>query len=278
MSNKNVMHNLFYKIKTYIKMGIVLLCLILSAQLLADNLNSQELRQLSEDINSVEKKIINIKIESETWVELKSQADSCEIWVKTPVGSSVTAWFDRPKSKKGRIDINKETLRWVNGASDYIDNNYTIAFDGQFGRRIDHTNSFDNNTVNLNKGELSSEAPEDLIEGPYMMVTGRRFTLLFSSPANSDVTWSEFFRMASENEPSLIKYFDFRMEEFIGIECIKVSTEKGKGWGTIYWIDPTRGYSLLGYKSTGLNKDGSERVCSSNCVNGLNGFPLRLPL
>lgn len=263
MNNNNIKQNLVYQMKSYIKTGIALLFLVSSPSLIADNLTSQELKQLSEDINSVEKKLVNIKIVSEIQIEKKTQADSCEIWEKTPMGVSVTAWFDSPNSKKGRIDVNKETLRWTNGASDYIENNYIMAFDGQSGRRINHSNSFNNKTFKINKGELSSEAPKDLINGSYMTATGRGFTLIFTSPANSGLTWSEFFKMASENEPSLISSFDIEWEEFQGIQCIKVSTEKGSGWGTIYWIDPTRGYSLIGYKSTGLNKDGSERLITS---------------
>lgn len=263
MSNKNVIQDLVRQMKTYIKTGIVLLCLIFSTPLIADNLTSQELKKISEDTNSIEKKLLNIKIESETWVELKSQADSCEIWEKTPVSATATAWFDSPKNKKGRINFNKLSLKWVDGASDHIDHNYTVAFDGQFGKRIDHTNIFNNKTFNLNKGELSSDVPEDLTEGASMMITGRRFTLFFTTPANSDISWPKFFNLASEKEPSLIKFFDFTMEEFMGIQCIKVSTEKSRGWGKIYWIDPARGYSLIGFKSTGLNKDNSERLITS---------------
>ena len=238
----------------------MILLSLFSISSIADNLTTEELKQAAVKIKSTENKLINIKIESEVWVEQKmSKADPCESWQNTVVHVSCTGWFDGANKDKGRIDFHREALRWIDGASDYIERSYSVGFDGQYGRKVFHTRGFDNKIKELKKCEKLAEVPEALISGTSMTVTGGRFTLFFSSPGNSDLKWSEFFQLAADKHTIMSSAFKFSRENFQNSECVKVSAKK-TGWEESYWLDPARGFALLGRKSTGSYEDGSERL------------------
>ncbi len=263
MTNRIIMQKLTNPSKlVYCSYTLIMIYLSLCVEpLKADNLTFDELKQIALEIKATEKKLANIKIDSEAWVETKtSKNDPCESWKKTPVYISTTGWFDGSDKRKGRVDFHKEVLRWEEGTSDYFERRYSVGFDGQYGREILYTQGYDNKVSDVKECKLLAKAPESLSEIS-MIPTGRWFTIFFTHPANSDLTWSEFFQLAADNHPITMSTFEFKREEFQNEWCVKVSGKK-PGGEMSYWLNPAKGYALVGYKNTGIYEDGSERIIS----------------
>ena len=224
-------------------------------------LSPQEIKELAKQIKAVENKLHNIKIQSEGYIERRTS--TAEPWIKTPIYVSSTAWFDgRPKGKS-RIDVHKQVLEWKDGAAPYSESSFSLGFDGQFGRSAIHSTGYSGKTFSHKKGKLT-KSQKDLGWSWSDQYTGIQFTLNYHFSGRQH-TFYDIFKHGSEANYIDKFPFKFSHEKFEGIKCIKVSTKnpKSKTKQESWWLDPSRGFALLGYKWTGIDKDGNEQLVRS---------------
>lgn len=210
----------------------------------------------------------NLKIDSEAWGETKtSLSDPNEPWQRTPVYVSSTAWFDGHPGGKARMDVHKEVLKWLNGAAPYAESSYSVGFDGKHGRVVDHTRGHSGKTFPLKEAKIVPDYPTALRTGSLMSCIGAQFSLQFFFNNDEDGpnrrTFSRLFRAAISPAALEAKAFEVALEEFQGVECIKFGLREQKGGRAPhinYWLDPARGFALLGHDNISIREDGSERV------------------
>jgi hypothetical protein len=276
LKNLNTILNTnYYHTFLVLKVSVLLILISSAATLQAKEsesvLSAKEIKDLAAQIETVEKSFLNIKIQSEAWVERKTSSDPCERWQRTPTYWSSTAWLDGHPNGKMRVDVNKQVLEWKDGAAPTAEESYSAGFDGQYGRIARHTFGHSGKILPLKKGELIAGAPTNLNIGQVNYFTGTDFSINFWS-ANKGYKLSQIFYLASDPNTAAASKTDeleFAREEFQGIECIKFGPRSQKGGHESYWLDPSRGFALLGYENTGILKDGSEKVKSRIRVNKL---------
>lgn len=262
--------------KPALEAGIFMVLLGLSATIEASGIKSalsvEELKELTPIIEAVEKQSYNLKIESETWVETKADpADPCESWQRTPVYVSSTAWIEGGNPFVGhvsfantrvRVDVHREVLKWEEGVAPYEESSYTISFDGQYGRILYHASGPIGDSSPVRKGELLSKPPDELAIGWWPRFTGAEFSISFFLRGRED-TLSNICRSAADPSSLVGSFFEFTRETFQGVRCIKITAKGKKASTECWWIDPSRGFALLGHKITGLYPDGTERLILS---------------
>lgn len=237
----------------YLVMVFVLFGSLVIAQAKEPNpvLSANELKKLATEIAAIEKSLLNVKIESEAWIETKaSLSDPCEPWQRTPICAASTAWFDGHPKGKVRVDVQKEVTVWIQGHAPYFKHAFSIGFDGQYGRVAYHTTGYPGKTYPLKEAKILPDAPKNLRSTWVARFAGIHFSLhfFFADIAVIDYTFSDIFRWASEPNCPAAFPFEFSREEFEGAECIKVALKGAKGPVTIWWLDPSRGFALLGHK------------------------------
>jgi len=248
--------------KKQLKLGIFLILLGTSFAVHAEDpklvLSPEDVNALIPQIEAAERNLLNIKIESEAWVEEKAElSDPCEPWQRTPVYTSCTAWLDGRSRSKARVDVHKQVLKWIDGAAPYGEESFSLAFDGQHGRVVDRTFGHSGKTHFSKRGKLLPDAPPRL--GSTGVHTGAKFSLYFFFNEEGR-KFSQYFRLAISPAALEAKAFEVAFEEFQGVECIRVGSREQK-WGHIsWWLDPSRGFALLGHDNISIRGDGSERV------------------
>jgi len=223
-------------------------------------LSPEQLKELAAKIDAAEKRLHNIKIGSEVWVETKANlSDPCEPWQLTPVYVSSTAWFEGRPGVKARVDVHKEVLRTLQSKYPYSQKSYSMGFDGQCGRIVYHTMGQLGKTFPHREGRIFPECPNSLKWGWYGRFTGIDFTLNFFFEGK-DYTFSDLFRWADDPNTTVPSCFKFTREVFQGVPCIKIGTKGTKWFHKIWWLDPSRGFALLGHKYVARLADGTERI------------------
>jgi len=249
-------------------------CILLGASTIAEAQKSKSVLSV-EDVNALipaieaaERHLFsNLKIDSEAWGETKANlSDPCELWQRTPVYVSSTAWFDGHPGGKARIDVHKQVLEWRNGAAPYVESSYSAGFDGKYGRVVRHTSGHSGETFPLKEAKIVADYPT-LLRSSFMSYTGSELSLQFffnnDEEGPNRRTFSRFFRTAISPDALKDKAFEVALEKFQGVECIKVGLrdqEGGRAPHISYWLDPARGFALLGHDNISIREDGGERV------------------
>ncbi len=235
----------------------------------------EQLEELALNIEAAEKSLRNIIIDLEIWMEKKADlSDPCEPWLRTPIYTSCTIWLtsnwptrtrldpqDKPQRHidKARIDVHKEVREWKEGLAPYSEKSYSVAFNGQYGRILYHKRGPRGNTLQKNEGRILPEFPSELKWG---LLDRLRLTLYFCFEGKG-YTFSDIFKWADDPNSTVPSYFEFTFEAFEGVQCIKI-TLKGSEWSQKnWWLDPARGFALVGYKHTAILKDGTQRLRKS---------------
>jgi hypothetical protein len=223
-------------------------------------LSARELKDIVPKIKLAEEKLHNIKIESEAWVEIRTNInDPYDYWQRTPTYISSTAWFDLNHKDKARVDFHKEVLKWTNGPDPYLERSYSISFDGQHGKYIDNSAYHSGKVFHTKKYHVLSDVPHELSSGWYQKMIGISASLNFHFDGEP---WgfSDYFQKAAEPNFALGNAeLEFIYQKLNGTECVKMSA-KGKRFQKSWWLDPACGFALLRHENTRIDKNGNEVV------------------
>ena len=250
---------------------LTLTCILLNiqAQQPKSVLSTKEIKGLAPNIAAFEKRLFNIKIESEMWLETKTNFfDPCEPWQRIPIYVSSTGWFEGRSGGKARVDVHKQVLEWVDGPAPYMEESYSIGFDGQYGRVVRHSIGHGGKTFLVKEGRILPEPPERLKAAWCRKFTGILFTLNFCLSGRG-FTFSDLFGAVDDPNTKVPACSEFTCEEFEGVPCIKIASKGTKRIQESWWLDPSRGFALLGYKYTSILEDGTERLNEYIKVNKL---------
>jgi len=235
---------------------------IASAESSQTILSAEEIKQSIPQIEAAEKKVLNVKIEAETWMEESTSPTGP--WERTPTYVAATSWFDGTPRGKGRVDVHREVLNsyWVDGGR-YMqsERSYTACYDGRVVRKIYEKESEDGGKTRFaRRGEIRDQAPEIFKGKMTGVVTGLRFTTKYFFIDRDDITFfSQFFKTATSPGAVVNGSFEAVREDYNGVQCIRLSM-KSKSLHTNWWLDPSRGFALLGYENVSTNKEGKDFV------------------
>jgi hypothetical protein len=234
-------------------------CGLVRAGEVKDRLSPQEINEFIPQIQAAESRLLNIKVDSEAWVE--TRASLSDTWQRTPIYCSATAWLKPGAERKARVDVHKNVMKWENGAAPYIEENYSVSYDGQVGKTLFHTTRHSDKSTAIKQAIIVPNTPERLRSKSMDSCTGARFTLQFHfGDGDNFKSFSELSRSAISPQALEAEAFEVNWEKLGGTDCIKIGLE-GRDWGYIrYWIDPSRGFAFLGHDNVSILSDGRERV------------------
>jgi len=240
-------------------------CSLSQAEQLERNVQTK-LNEIYKVIRTIEKKVLNVKVDSECWKE-KWDPKKNE-WIKdSEVYISCTSWFNGLPKSKARIDVHKEVLKWTDGVAPYAEDEYSVSFDGQLARKVHHRSGPINKTFKMREAYITSQPSKDLYAPWYNVATGARFSLVLHNN-NSGVLMSEYFKMPDQEVKA--PKIELKHEKFSGVECVKFGSGYLPRIGEqAYWFDPGRGYALMGTKRINIRKDGTEWLVESMKVEEL---------
>jgi hypothetical protein len=222
-------------------------------------ISPQEINELIPQIQAAERRLLNVRVESEAWIE--TRASQSETWQRTPVYKSVTAWLKAGTERKAMVDVHKSVMKWEDGAAPYVEESYSASYDGHIGKTLIHTNGHSGKSFAIKKASVVPTAPDRLRSKSMDSCTGARFTLqFFFGEGDKFNAFSEMFRAAISPQALADGAFEITWENLDGVDCIKFGSGT-QDWGHIsYWLDPARGFAFLGYDNVALLVDDSERV------------------
>jgi hypothetical protein len=272
------MNNLKVKFVYFIFSGLLFLVNNITADETASELSADELTSVAQSIRAVEDALLNVRIDSNSWVE--HGTSSSGPWERTPVCLSTTAFFQNISSTRARIDFHKKVLPWKDGAAPYLEESYSLSFDGVQSRRRDISSSYSGKSFDRHSGRILPEAPIELKSSWYDKMTGVRASLFFhyrDMPEPLPKRFSANFEAAADPNSFLSalaaadpKYLNRKplkskavIEQLGGIQCIKASCIPDDSFRQEWWFDPNRGFALLRFDDLRKDQDGNERVKSS---------------
>ena len=245
----------------------------------ATELSREELKIVGQVIKEVEESLRNVRIHSYSLFE--RGPSSSGPWEWTPVCLSSTAFLGNTSSNRVRLDIHKIVLEWKHGAAPYLEESYSVSFDGVQGRRKSISSSYNGKTFDRHRGSILPEPPIQLIAGSwYNKMIGIYASLFFhfrNLPAPFPKTFSPHFEAAADPNYYLLvmgftdpNYLDVKSglkfkvvhQELRGIQCIKMAYVQDSSLRE-WWLDPNRGFALLRHDNLREDKDGNMRVKSS---------------
>lgn len=255
------------KINSLIRVNFVFLVSIFflcpnMAEASQEILSVNEIRELIPKIEAAERNLLNVKIESEVWMEESKSLSGP--WNRTPVYISATSWFLGHPIEKARVDIHTEVSKgyWVDKDQFiYSEKSYKTSYDGQFGRMLFQHYKENGKKININSGEIFKQLP-DIIKGKRSgVVTGLRLTTNYFFIDNEEIdSFSQYFKAAISPEALNRNAFEFAREEYKTVNCIKFSLKSGESFRANWWFDPSRGFALLGHEKIRRNKEGVEFI------------------
>jgi len=271
------MNNLKVKFVYVLFFAFLFLVNDITAEETASKLSAEELKTVAQSMRAVEDALLNVRIDSNAWVE--HGPSSSGPWERTPVCLSSTTYFGNTSSSQARLDIHKIVLKWKDGAAPYLEESYSISFDGVQGRRKDISSSHSGKTFDRDSGRILPEAPIELKSSWYDKMIGvyaslffhyrnmpmplpKRFSVSFEGVADPNY----FLAVLAAADPKYLNRKPLKhkvvIEELGGIQCIKGACMEGS-LRNEWWFDPARGFALLRYDNLRVDQDGNERVKSS---------------
>lgn len=240
---------------------------------------AKELKTVGQIIKTLEDSLVNIRIDSDSYVE--QGLSSTGPWEQTPVCFSSTAYLKNISSDQIRIDFHSNIVPWENGAASYLEQSYSVSFDGVKGMRKDISSSYGGKSFDRNIGYISQDKPVPLRSSWYDKTIGVYASLFFhfrGVPEPFPKRFSTHFEAAADPNYYLSllvasdpNYLDVKptvnfkvIHQRLGeIECLKatyigIDDSSREEW----WLDSNRGYALLKYTSVGIDQNGNEKVKS----------------
>ena len=233
---------------------ICLMCLYVGSAIAIQEVSVDDVEKLIPTIENLEKKLINVYVESEYWYESRMKPE--DKWEKTATYMKGKSWYNGLRNSKIRIDVEKETFGSKGSKVATTELSYSVGYDGVSGKKTFNSVKGNGKTQYPKRAELYLKRPKDLDYGDMKTLSGRRFTVPYFFREIQGSSLSGFLKLAI-SKGSKAKLTE---EVFLGADCLKVSCSIG-GTSEAWWFDTDKGYALRGYKLINL-KNGREWLVS----------------
>ncbi|MCP4256965.1 MAG: DUF1573 domain-containing protein [Planctomycetes bacterium] len=194
------------------------------------------LDELISGIAAAERRLINVRIESEAFEEQRASSDVP--WERTSVSFSSTAWYNGMPKSKARVDVHSEVLRWEEGLAPWAEESYSVGFDGQFGREVRHAAGIPGQIEPVKNATITAEAPLELRDQWCELATGVMFSLNFLDYQEGISASQMLTKMRDEGVDIKIS-----RERYQDADCVKLSQMRGE---FLLWFDLEHGYAFRG--------------------------------
>lgn len=226
----------------------------------AELLSAEELKLLACRITAAQTRLSNIKIESEMWVETKRDLqDPCEPWERTPIYVSASTWLNGLANSKAKVEVHKHVVKTAQSPYPYSESSYSVGFDGEYGTIAYHTQGRPGKTLPHQEGKILLDRPKLLNSDWCERFTGRRFTSYFFFEGRG-FTFSDLFEGADDPNTAVPSCFEFMRTSFQGVPCIKIASKGRYRFRKSWWLDPSRGFALLGHEYIRIMEEGAEHL------------------
>jgi len=234
---------------------VVTCCLGANVALGEEQPPAPTLDEVISNITAAEQKLKNIRLESKTFLEERTSPDAP--WKRTCVCYESTAWYTGQINGPARIDVHREVLRWEQGAAPFAEESYSVGFDGQRGRTVNHRTGPAGKTFPVKEAMITAEAPRQLHGSWARKATGMAFALNFLFHDEGGMSASHGLRKARE----LGIQVDITRERFQDANCVKLTMAKGM---YAMWFDLDHGYAFCG--NTSAHYQDGEWVPYETCL------------
>jgi hypothetical protein len=208
------------------------------------------LEELASSMTRCEMRLLNLKVESKLIVQ-NWESDSDQ-WEDTPICFVCTAWYNGLPGSKVRFDIDKGVTQWDDGPAPFLEESYTVAFDGQYGRVTRHEGGALGEAERLGRGQITADAPGALKNVFLRRASGAAYSTFFFRDTEKMKLSDMFKQAASERTPVQIT-----LEAFQSSDCIRVTGGDPEADHQSFWFDQARGFALVGYELINRRTDGT---------------------
>ena len=223
---------------------------------------------LAREVGQAERRLVNITADIEVWSE--SRANASSTWEKTENDPSLstTVWMNGLPNSKIRVDIRGEKGIWQKDSGNAVlVRDYALSYDGEYGRKYVSKRALDGEVTYPKEGTVLSSFPGMLDTENIRIATGQRFSMhYFFSDNDSYDSFSGFLEADAEWKRQGKAGYDISAESFQGSECIRISSPPSGSISDSFWLDPNRGFSLIGYERKQTKTDGFEWLVSQIIV------------
>lgn len=214
---------------------------------------ANEVDEVGNRVKKAESKITNIKFDSEISIERKASAT--DKWEKTPIGVLATVWLDGKPGGKFKVDVHSEVFEWHDGVTPYLENSYSVSFDGKKGKSAHHhfvhVFGLDDKGKLKKKAEKRQVAVGDVVLGKPTMfksgfskiITGKVFCTVYQSEVIG-YSFSKLLLNFKDKKSKVAENFQFTQSIREGKEYLEIDSKKTKVKKQTL-LDPARGYALL---------------------------------
>jgi hypothetical protein len=222
------------------------------------------LEELSSEMARQEARLLNLKVESQMVVQKRGPRG--DQWEDTPVGLTCTAWYNGLPGSKVRVDAHKKVVEWLDGLSPFLEESYTAAYDGQYGRVARHSGGALGQPGPYARGQITRELPLDLVDPLTSRATGAAYCTFFHFAAQK-TRFSDTLKQAASVK--MAEQPKVTSEVILGSNCIRVTGGDPAAAHESFWFDPGRGYALVGHELVDRGKDGALRIAENMRVTRL---------
>ncbi|MBN2210430.1 MAG: hypothetical protein JW709_03460 [Sedimentisphaerales bacterium] len=213
--------------------------------------------------------LLNINGESEVWTESKTTAKGEWQKGKDEISFSTKFWINGLPKSKIRVDVKGQKFLWhKNDKEIIVEKDYSLSYNGKYGMTFELKKAIDGEISYPKRGSILPYAPKALYSENILIATGQRFSMNYFFVNHDE--FDSFSDLLSLNVEAIREgkpAYEVSSELFQGLECIKISTPSTETRvSEIFWLDPNRCLSLVGYENTNTKKDGFEWLISKIIV------------
>ncbi|MGA2439582.1 MAG: sigma-70 family RNA polymerase sigma factor [Tepidisphaeraceae bacterium] len=151
-----------------------------------------------------------------------------------------TAWYLGSPKGKAKIQVDEMIRPWLQGASPFLDQQFTLAFDGQFGLELNKAVGAPGSVHDVLQAEITAARPA-MLDTWSATLTGWGFSLYGVLNLSGD-RLSEYI---ATTLPSGTKPTTYANRVIQQIPCIEITIYNSGGGGDIFDLDPARAYALI---------------------------------
>ena len=257
--NVNSQHN-----KTIFSILACLICFIglfIGDVKAGQEVSLEEIEKIIPIVEKIERELVNVYIKSESWIESKMKLT--QQWEKTANYTKGVSWINGLLGSKMRVDVLRETMGKKGAKSPDIEISYSVGYDGLIGKRVNREVKKGTDIKYLKEAEIITGRPKELGNSTLTSLSGNRFSMHFFFSKETYHSFSNFLKLATSEEMIAKTPLKLTMENFLGVNCLKINYMEEANNSVSWWFDPGKGYALRGYKLVNsINEDGGTWLVS----------------